>query len=91
MAREMRRDQKRDKRGQSNPKLRQSRERYCYFCKSKISHIDYKDINLLKRYVSDKGKIRARRSSGACVQHQHMLARAIKRARQMALISYTSK
>lgn len=90
MAREMKRDRNRDGR-QGNPRDRGPRERYCFFCKNKVSHIDYKDVNLLKRFVSDKGKIRARRTTGTCVQHQHRLAMAIKRARQMALMSYTSK
>lgn len=67
------------------------KERYCYFCKKKIIDIDYKDTGLLKRFVSDKGKIKARRTTGVCVQHQHQLARAVKRARQMALISYSGK
>lgn len=67
---------------------RQYKQRYCYFCKNKIGEIDYKDIDNLKRYVSDRGKIRARRVTGACAQHQHKIASAIKRARQMALIPY---
>lgn len=75
---------------QEKPGMRQ-RARYCFFCKNKIEYIDYKDVNLLRRFVSDKGKIRARRTTGVCVQHQHQLARAVKRARQMALISYTGK
>ncbi|RJQ31779.1 MAG: 30S ribosomal protein S18 [Actinobacteria bacterium] len=67
------------------------RARYCFFDKNKIEDIDYKDIDLLKRFVSEKGKIRARRTTGTCAQHQHKLAMAIKRARQMALIPYTRK
>lgn len=72
-------------------KIVRQKKRYCFFCKNKIEDIDYKDVDLLKRFVSDKGKIKARRTTGVCVQHQHRLARAVKRARQMALISYTSK
>lgn len=67
---------------------RQYKQRYCYFCKNKIGEIDYKDVDNLKRYVSDRGKIRARRVTGTCAQHQHKIASAIKRARQMALIPY---
>ena len=67
--------------------LRQ-RKRYCYFCKQDIDYIDYKDIALLRRYISDKGKIRPRRSTGNCVQHQKKVAEAIKRAREIALIPY---
>jgi ribosomal protein S18 len=59
------------------------------FCKEKIEYIDYKDINLLKRFLSDRGKIRARRVTGNCAQHQRDLSIAIKRAREMALIPYS--
>lgn len=75
------------KRHQQAPQ-RPPKQRYCYFCKKKINDIDYKDVDQLKRYVSEKGKIRARRVTGACAQHQHKIAKAIKRARQMALIPY---
>jgi len=64
------------------------RKKYCYFCKENIDTIDYKNIGLLERYISDKGKIRPSRSSGNCVQHQRMVASAIKRARVLALIPY---
>lgn len=67
------------------------RKRYCYFCKENIEHIDYKDISLLRKFVSDKGKIRPKRSSGNCVQHQRMIAKAIKRAREIALMPYFTR
>ncbi len=67
--------------------LRQ-RKRYCFFCKENIDIIDYKNTGMLERYISDRGKIRPRRSSGNCVQHQRRVAVAIKRARVMALIPY---
>ena len=67
--------------------LRQ-RKRFCYFCKENIEHIDYKDISMLRKFVSDKGKIRPKRSSGNCVQHQRMIAKAVKRAREIALMPY---
>ena len=67
--------------------LRQ-RKKYCYFCKENIDTIDYKNIGMLERYISDKGKIRPKRSSGNCVQHQKKVALAIKRARVMALIPF---
>ena len=67
--------------------LRQ-RKRYCYFCKENIDTIDYKNIGMLERYISDKGKIRPKRSSGNCVQHQKKVALAIKRARVLALIPF---
>ncbi len=67
------------------------RKRYCYFCKENIDHIDYKDISLLRKFVSDKSKIRPKRSSGNCVQHQRMIAKAIKRAREVALMPYFTR
>lgn len=70
---------------------RKPRRKYCSFCKDKVTYIDYKDLSILKRYISDKGKIRPRRVTGNCAQHQRDLAIAIKRAREMALISYSSK
>jgi ribosomal protein S18 len=69
--------------------VRKPRKKYCMFCKEKIEYIDYKDINLLKRFLSDRGKIRARRVTGNCAQHQRDLSIAIKRAREMALIPYS--
>ena len=67
--------------------LRQ-RKKYCYFCKENIDNIDYKNIGMLERYISDKGKIRPKRSSGNCVQHQKKVALAIKRARILDLIPF---
>jgi small subunit ribosomal protein S18 len=67
------------------------RKRYCFFCKENIDYIDYKDVSLLRKFVSDKGKIRPKRSSGNCVQHQKMIAKAIKRAREVALMPYFSR
>ena len=62
----------------------------CSFCRDKVSYIDYKDINLLRKYISDRGKIRARRVTGACTQHQRQIAAAVKNSREMALLPYTS-
>jgi small subunit ribosomal protein S18 len=70
---------------------RKVRRKYCGFCKDKVDYIDYKDVALLKRYMSDKGKIRPRRITGNCAQHQRDLAIAVKRAREMALIAYSRK
>ncbi|MEA2016277.1 MAG: 30S ribosomal protein S18 [Actinomycetota bacterium] len=64
------------------------RKRFCYFCKENIDHIDYKNVSMLGKFISDKGKIRPRRSTGNCVQHQKKIAMAIKRARVIALIPY---
>jgi small subunit ribosomal protein S18 len=67
----------------------QTRRKSCYFCKDKVEEIDYKNYNQLRRYMSEKGKIRSRRISGACRRHQRQVATAIKRAREMALLPYS--
>jgi small subunit ribosomal protein S18 len=82
-----RRDNERKASGSSILNVRQ-RKRYCYFCKENIDHIDYKNVAMLRKFVSDKGKIRPKRSTGNCVQHQKMIANAIKRAREVALMPY---
>lgn len=71
--------------------IKRQRKKVCYFCKEKINYIDYKDEKLLRRFISDRGKIRSRRTTGSCTQHQSMLSVAIKRAREMALIPYFSR
>jgi len=68
--------------------VRQPRKKYCQFCKDDVKYIDYKETNLLRKYMTDRGKIKPRRVTGACTQHQHDLAVAIKRAREMALVPY---
>ena len=78
----------------SKPKERRSRVRYvarrrsCSFCADKVASIDYKDPVKLHSYISDRGKIVPRRSTGACAKHQRALAVAIKRARHLALLPY---
>ena len=69
--------------------LRRGRPKVCYFCKEKVGYIDYKDTALLRRFVSDRGKIRARRVTGSCARHQRDIALAVKNAREMALMPYT--
>jgi small subunit ribosomal protein S18 len=64
------------------------RRKSCFFCKSKVDEVDYKNVNELRRYVSEKGKIRSRRISGACRRHQRQVAVAVKRAREIALLPY---
>jgi small subunit ribosomal protein S18 len=66
------------------------RPQSCYICKDKVDEVDYKNINQLRRYISEKGKIRSRRISGACRRHQRQVAVAVKRAREMALLPYVS-
>ena len=67
------------------------RRRNCFFCKEKIAEIDYKNVTQLRRYVSEKGKIRSRRITGACRRHQVQVATAVKRAREMALLPYVAE
>lgn len=64
--------------------------RVCSFCVQKVETIDYKDVSKLRRYVSDRARIEPRRRSSACAKHQRLLALAIKRARHLALLPYTS-
>jgi len=64
------------------------RRKSCLFCKDKIAEVDYKNVNQLRRYISEKGKIRNRRITGACRRHQRQVAVAVKRAREMALLPY---
>lgn len=71
--------------------MRKPRTKTCPFCKEKAEWVDYKDTQLLRKYLSDRGKIRARRVTGACTQHQRDIASAIKNAREMALLPYMSK
>jgi len=63
----------------------------CYFCQRNIREIDFKNTELLKRFVSGLGKIKARKRTGVCSKHQRHLAKAIKRARHIGLLSATTK
>jgi small subunit ribosomal protein S18 len=74
----------------AKPPLRKVKKKVCVFCKEKVTHVDYKDTPLLRKYISDRGKIRARRVSGNCTQHQRDVAIAVKNAREVALLPYTS-
>lgn len=65
-----------------------ARRKSCYFCREKIEEVDYKNYNHLRRFASEKGKIRSRRITGACRRHQDQIAVAVKRAREMALLPY---
>ncbi|MCZ6485899.1 MAG: 30S ribosomal protein S18 [Acidobacteria bacterium] len=65
------------------------RRRYCKFCTDKVDYIDYKDSRLLSPFVPDGSKMLPSRISGVCAIHQRKLSRAIKRARQLALLPYT--
>ena len=67
------------------------RKRVCNFCQNKSEAIDYKDINKLNKYVTDRGKILPRRITGNCAKHQRELTTAVKRARQIALLPYSAE
>ena len=70
---------------------KRTKRKVCIFCVEHIDHVDYKDVNLLRKFVSERGKIRARRVSGNCSQHQRDVASAVKNAREMALLPYSSR
>ena len=72
------------------PPPRPMKKKACVFCREEVAYIDYKDLNLLRKYISDRGKIRARRVTGNCTQHQRDIATAVKNAREMAMLPYTS-
>jgi small subunit ribosomal protein S18 len=64
--------------------------RLCQFCAEKATSIDYKQVDLLKRFVTEQGRIRSRRQTGNCARHQRILARAVKRARHIALLPFAA-
>lgn len=66
------------------------RRKVCEFCVDKMDHIDYKRLDVLEKYITERGKIVGRRKSGTCAKHQRRLAIAIKRARYLALLPYTA-
>src|SRR5205823_9072326 len=70
---------------------KKQKRKICIFCKERIDYVDYKDVGLLKKFVSERGKIRSRRVSGNCTQHQRDVATAVKNAREMALLPFSSR
>src|SRR5579875_1975820 len=89
----MARNNDRDRSSRRAPKeaVRRGKKKVCLFCKEHIDWVDYKDVGLLRKFMSDRGKIRARRVSGNCAQHQRDVAVAIKTARELALLPYTQR
>src|SRR5437762_5143409 len=79
------------KRAPKDDRRRGGKKKVCMFCKEQVAWVDYKDVNLLRRFMSDRGKIRARRVTGNCAQHQRDVAVAIKTARELALLPYTQR
>jgi small subunit ribosomal protein S18 len=83
----------RNKRSRSKPqdarnRLRRGRPKVCLVCSERIDYVDYKNTAFLRRFMSDRGKIKSRANTGTCVQHQHEVAIAIKNAREVALLPY---
>jgi small subunit ribosomal protein S18 len=78
---------RRDKKGAATG----ARRKPCQHCRDKIEQVDYKDVVSLRKFISEKGKIRSRRITGACRRHQGQIARAVKIARELALLPYVSE
>ncbi|GAB4452479.1 MAG: 30S ribosomal protein S18 [Armatimonadaceae bacterium] len=72
-------------------KFRRPKRKVCYFTVQKIDYIDYKNVALLRRFVTDRGKILPRRTTGTSAKYQRQLARAIKRAREIALLPFVAE
>jgi small subunit ribosomal protein S18 len=68
-----------------------AKPKFCQFCADKTLTIDYKKTDLLRKYITEDGKIRPRRQTGACAKHQRVVAAAVKQARQVALLPFTGK
>jgi small subunit ribosomal protein S18 len=83
-------DRNNNRRGAKDP-ARRVKKKPCLLCRDKVTWVDYKDVGMLRKYMSDRGKIRARRVSGNCTQHQRDVAVAIKTARELALLPYTQR
>ena len=72
-----------------NPKFKKQRKKACPLCSDKNFVLDYKNFDIMKKFINDKGKILPRRTTGACAKHQRDITLAIKRARQIAILPYT--
>jgi small subunit ribosomal protein S18 len=83
-----RKDRGRTKTSDPKGRVRRGRPKVCVFCTEHIPWVDYKDMNLLRRFMSDRGKIKSRANTGTCRQHQADVALAIKNARELALLPY---
>jgi small subunit ribosomal protein S18 len=87
----MAKEKRRPRKEKEEKPWKKQKKKFCIFCKDRIAYVDYKDVSLLRKFVSDRGKIRARRVSGNCSQHQRDVATAVKNAREMALLPYTAR
>jgi ribosomal protein S18 len=81
-------DRSRGKPGEAKGRVRRGKPKVCVFCAEHIPWVDYKDTNLLRRFMTDRGKIKARGNTGTCAQHQRDVATAVKTARELALLPY---
>jgi small subunit ribosomal protein S18 len=79
------------RRRRNDDRNKRIKKRVCAFCRERVEYIDYKDVSALRRYMSDRAKIRARRVTGNCPRHQREVAVAIKNAREMALLPYVGR
>ena len=77
--------------GKPGRNQRPAKRKDCYFSKNKVEYIDYKDVALLRKFVSDRGKIKSSRVTGTTPQYQRLVAEAVKNAREMALLPYTTR
>ena len=77
--------------GHGRPRSGYFRRKVCRLCVNKINSVDYKDVDLLRKFVTDRGKILPRRMTGTCAKHQRIVAAAVKRARTIALLPYVTK
>jgi small subunit ribosomal protein S18 len=82
---------KRPKKDKDAAWQKKGKRKFCIFCKDAIDYVDYKDVMTLRKFTSERGKIRARRVTGNCVQHQRDVAQAVKNAREMALLPYSAR
>jgi small subunit ribosomal protein S18 len=85
------RDRDRNERRDNRRGGRRGRRKVCGFCADKLEYIDYKDVNRLRKYISERAKILPRRVTGTCATHQRKLTTAIKRARHIALLPFVSE
>ncbi len=83
-------DRKQKKR-RPESQFRRMKKKVCYFCEERVEFVDWKDVALLRKYMSDRAKIRSRRVTGNCPRHQREVAVAIKNAREMALLGYLGR
>ncbi len=77
-----------NKPGDAKGRVRRGKPKVCLFCAEHITWVDYKDTNVLRRFMTDRGKIKSRSSAGTCAQHQRDVALAIKTARELAMLPY---